>query len=269
MAWSLVSQPNVNVGVAKKPVICVLMPQEESMSVEFIERTWAPLKAPSQWCDKQYMMCRVPSLPLARNILVQQFLKSTAEYALWMDSDHILEKPSEGTPDHQAWDEALYKLYRALEESGESIVSGLYRAKQQHGFNYAIWKKAAPEMNKRGYVHVEGWSGNFFEVDVCGLGLTLMRRKVVEELYNQTEYAKKVVEGIKSKCVTELSGVEHLITSEEPFHWETPDSISEDFNFLEKLRRLGYKTWVLSDVRLSHEGRVVINTSGAIRVPMA
>jgi hypothetical protein len=78
-----------------------------------------------------------------------------------------------------------------------------------------------------------------------------------------------VVKSIKSKYASEISGVEHLISIEEPVHWETPETESEDFNMLSKARKLGFKAWVLADIKLSHEAKVVINTSGSIRVPGA
>ena len=180
-----------------------------------------------------FMMCRVPSLPLARNILIKEYLKSDATHAFWVDSDMILENPT-------TWSEALQRMCRALEETGESIVSGLYRAKQSHGFNYAAWKWAPPEMNTSGFVHVSSWGGNWFEAEVTGAGCLLMKRRVLEDLVKQRDYAERVVNNLKSKYKSEISGVEHLITFEEPVHWETPDTMSEDFNMLQKARKLGY-----------------------------
>ncbi len=146
---------------AVKPRIMIAMPQEGSASFEFFERTWFALKVePMPWCDRHFMMCRVPSLPLARNILIREFLKSPCTHIFWLDSDVILETPS-------TWNEALLSMYRVLEETGESIVSGLYRAKQAHGFNYAAWKWAPPDSIQSGFIHVNGWSGNWFEVEVC------------------------------------------------------------------------------------------------------
>jgi len=266
MAWSLVegkASTNVLPTLPTKVKIMVVMPQEGSASFEFFERTWSALKNEQMpWCDRAFMMCRVPSLPLARNILIKEFLKSDCTHIFWLDSDMILETPS-------TWNEALQKMVRALEETGESIVSGLYRAKQAHGFNYAAWKVAPPEMNQKGYVHVASWGGNWFECDVVGLGCCLMKRRVLEALINQRDKAKSALLEMIAISQTKVSGMEYLFNVEEPVHWETPDTASEDFNMLEKARKLGYKAWVLSDIKLSHEARVVLNTSGNIRVPGA
>lgn len=267
MAWSLVegkaSTSVVPASNVEKPKIMIVMPQQGTASFEFFERTWFALKTePMNWCDRHFMMCRVPSLPLARNILIREFLKSPCTHIFWLDSDMILESPDN-------WNQALSMMYRALEETKESIVSGLYRAKQAHGFNYAAWKTAPLGVSNKGYVHVASWDGNWFEADVAGAGCMLMRRRVLEDVVKQRDYAQSRLNDIKAKYATELSGVAHLIGVEEPVHWETPDEQSEDFNLLQKARALGYKTWVLSDVKLSHEAKVVINTSGSIRVPGA
>jgi hypothetical protein len=265
MAWSLVegkASTTVSTTSPAKPKIMICLPQEGTASFEFFERTWFALKVePMPWCERGFLMCRVPSLPLARNILIREFLKTDCTHILWIDSDMLLQD--------MTWSEALQRMVKSLEETGESIVSGLYRAKQAHGFNYAAWKTAPPEMNQKGYVHVQGWGGNWFEADVVGLGCCLMKRRVLEDLMKQRDYAESTVKNLKEKYKSEISGVEHLITFEEPVHWETPDTESEDFSMLQKARKLGYKAWVLTDIKLSHEAKVVINTSGSFRVPSA
>jgi len=73
-----------------KPVICILKPHRGSWSAEYVEATWAPLKhLQVDWCHKISFLCRAPSLPLARNTLVAEGLKSNADYFLWLDADHI------------------------------------------------------------------------------------------------------------------------------------------------------------------------------------
>jgi hypothetical protein len=134
----------------------------------------------------------------------------------------------------------LLTLYKSLEDTGESIVSGLYKAKQAHGFNYAMWKRTPPEAEKKGYMHVTNWTGNWIEVDVHGLGTCLMTRKVIEDI--STKHG------------------------EQWFHWEEPDKPSEDFDFLEKAHGCGYKCWVRTDVVIEHEAKIVLNTEGQIRV---
>jgi len=257
MAWNIVPG-KVDVLKAqpknKKPKIMILMPQTGSASFEFIEKTWMALKAePMDWCERQFMMCRVPSLPLARNILFYAFLGSDADLALWLDSDMILEN-------NMSWNQALGMMYKAMQETGENIVSGLYRAKQQHGFNYAAWKIARPELNQEGYEHIATWQGNWLQVDVVGLGCCLMSRKVFLDLDAYLKKANAYLGALN------LGEYKDIISVEQPFHWEKVNSRSEDFNMLDKCRKLGHKVWVLTDVKLSHEANVVLNTSGQIRV---
>ena len=211
--------------------LAILVPHTGEFNSEWVEKTWIPLKTrPLDWCEKQFYLCRVPSLPLARNILVAEALKNNCQFLFWIDSDTIPES-------HQDINDALKILYNCLIETSESIVSGLYRAKQVHGFNYAMWKKAPVELNKRGYVHVSEWSGNWIEVDVTGAGCLLMRSKVFEQL------------------------------KQPYFHWEEPEQPSEDFEMIEKCKALGYKLWVFTDVKFSHIGTLVIMTDGTFRVP--
>jgi intein/homing endonuclease len=176
MAWT---QPTTDSSQQpKKPLIHVLLPHRDNWHAEWVEATWKPLCQPSPWCEKIFNLCRIPSLPNARNTLAKIFLEGNAEYALWIDYDHIVEKPTikigedkDGKPIEVGdINLAAYHLYRALEQSGESIVTALYRAKQQHGFNYAIWNHAVTPEGKPSFVHVQNWeppTANFFAVDVC------------------------------------------------------------------------------------------------------
>ena len=223
-------------GQVKKPKICIALPHTGSMASEFTEKTWKALTMIAvPWADKLVFQCKVPSLPLARNILVREFLKTDAEYILWLDSDMLPEAPGDAN-------EALKILLDTLVSTGESIVSGLYRAKQVHGFNYAIWKDADPKQlapgMEFGYQHVTDWTGDWIEIAVCGLGFCLMHRRVFEKL-NQPY-----------------------------FSWEIPDTQSEDFDMLSKARKAGFKVWCRTSVRLSHMGGLVLSSDGKIRVPM-
>ena len=261
MAWDSLQPPSssniVSIPtVIDKPVVQILLPHRDDIRMEVVESMWKPLTmVPAPWFNKTISMCRVPSLPNARNTLVQEWLKSDAEYGLWLDSDHVVETPTvkvqatDGS-DMEVGDPntAIHQLMRALEETGESIATGLYRAKQKHGFNYAIWKQGTQPDGKKGFVHINDWNppeANWFEVDVAGMGFMLMHRRVPEAM-RDAGYG----------------------TNENPFfHWEMPGEMSEDFDFLMKARGLGYKTWCLTTVRLTHFGSLAIETNGSVRVP--
>lgn len=222
------------------PKVSILMPHTSAWDAEFVERMWKPLTTQRQndWCIKNTLLCRVPTLPMARNTLVQELLKGDSEYALWVDSDMTPESPENPN-------EAASTLLNLIRDTGEHIVTGLYRAKQAHGFNYAIWKRVENEDGKEGFVHINEWTGNWFEVDVCGLGFCMMSRKVLRDMWQASQ---------------EWGGM--------PFHWETPDTRSEDFAFLMRAKSLGYKVWCFSDVKLTHLGRLAITSDGGLRVPM-
>jgi GT2 family glycosyltransferase len=132
-----------------------------------VEKTWGPLRwVPLDWCEKIPLMCRVPSLPLARNILAKHALDAGATHLFWLDSDLVFEKPEDPN-------EALRLLYLC----DAPIVAGLYRAKQKVGFNYAAWVKV-----EGGYAPIREWSGNYIRVDVTGLGCCLVKREVFEKV---------------------------------------------------------------------------------------
>jgi len=144
LAWNEVATPSVeksfipSVNSHPQPTIAILMPHRGRIHMEVESKTWGPLRYQrSDWCNKMYFLCRAPSLPLARNTLVKEALNSEAAFFLWVDSDHVPEEPKN-------IHDAVKELWKCLEETGESIVTGLYRAKQIHGFNYAIWKEAPP-----------------------------------------------------------------------------------------------------------------------------
>jgi len=159
MAWEYTEE--------KKVYIAILLPHTGNLPSEFVEKTWGPLRFKSvEWCDKLPLMCRVPSLPLARNILAQKALDAGVDYLFWIDSDHVFEKPEDPN-------EALKFLYLC----DSPIVAGLYRAKQKTGFGYAAWIRV-----REGYTPIQEWTGNFITVDVTGLGCCLIKREVFEKI---------------------------------------------------------------------------------------
>jgi len=212
MAWETNSQ--------KKPLIAVLLPYTGSLPTEFVQRTWLPLHTAIPWAIKQSFPCRVPSLPLARNALVKKALETTAEYFLWVDSDAIPESPTDPN-------ESLRMLY----ECNAPIAACLYVAKQREGFNYAAWVHAK---EKRGYLPIESWTGNWIEVAVTGMHFVLIKREVFEKVPKPW------------------------------FHWEMEDESSEDFYFYEKANKAGYKVHIFTDVKFSHIGTLKLHTDKKI-----
>ena len=204
-----------------KPRVACLIPHTGSISIEWADRVYGPLKfVPSPHFDKVVFMARGVPWDVARNMLVKQTLgDSQITHLMWIDSDIVFEQP----PDPN---EAILRLIRC----NESIVSGIYRARQKSGFNYSMWLK-----HPQGFVPVQSWSGNWISVDVIGMGCCLMKREVFERV------------------------------PEPWFSWGPGESPSEDFNFCLKAKEHGFKVMVYTDVRCSHiSGGLKVLSDGSV-----
>ena len=123
---------------------------------------------------------------------------------------------------------------KALMNCNVPIVSGLYKAKQAEGFNNAMWYDLKMP-NQSGFSPINQWTGNFIEADVIGFGFCLIKREVFEKIPRPW------------------------------FPWNTV-SPSEDFNFCIKARQHGYKINVFTDIKLMHEGNLMVDTDGKVSV---
>jgi hypothetical protein len=211
-----------------KPKIAIAVPYTGSFHPEWTETTYVPLRyIPVDWCDKVPILSKVPSLPVARDMLIKQSLELGADYLFFLDSDLLFENPKDPNI-------ALRTLYQCISDNVDSkIVSGLYRAKKKEGFSYAMWSKA-PEGGPKGYTPISQWTGNWIEVRVAGLGCCLIDLKIFKTIPGPW------------------------------FSWEQKEDISEDFYFMEKARKYGYVTRVYTDVKMSHIGTMKILSDGSI-----
>lgn len=213
------------------PKIAIAIPYNGKWEPEWVDKTYCPLKyVPTNWCTKIIFLSKVQSLPVARDILVNQALKIDCDYVLFVDTDVIFEYPTDPNS-------ALNTLYQCINKDPNSkdgkIVSGLYRAKQQVGFNNAMWTKASVS----GFVAVQQWTGNWIEVDVAGMGCCLIDTRIFRELCRPW------------------------------FKWELQDDISEDFAFFQLAKKNGYNTHIFTDVKLSHLGSLKVKSDGSIVMP--
>jgi len=213
----------------KIPLIAVGIPYN-NWEVEFTEKVYTRLKhVPLDFVSKTIFLSRSPSLPVARDALVSQALSVNADYIFFIDTDNVFETPEDPNI-------ALKTLYQCMNKDPNSkdakIVSGLYRAKQNVGFNYAAWMKVQDQ--DKGYVPIQSWSGNWLQVSVVGMGCCLIDMKIFKEVPRPW------------------------------FKWDTFDDVSEDFYFFEKARERGYKVNVFTDVKLSHIGKLKVKCDGTI-----
>jgi len=107
----------------------------------------------------------------SRNSVVQSFLKSKADWLMWIDSDNTI--PLGGI--------------RRLLDNQKEFITALYFLKQEPHTPIAYWK------NKRGsYNPISGWTrGEIIPVDAAGMGACLTHRSVYEDIQKQCEVVQK------------------------------------------------------------------------------
>ena len=226
MAWNR-QQPIVpTISQQKLPRIVIGIPYEVKVTMFWAMRTMGPLLfLPSNWCEKVPQMVRGVPQSVARDQIVDLALADPAvTHIMWVDTDSICENPQDPNI-------AMNMLYQC----NVPIVSGLYRAKQKMGFNYAAWVDAKLPNNQVGFIPIESYTGNFFQVDTIGMGFCLVKREVYEKL-------------------------------PKPWYpWPTA-SPSEDFNFSIAARKYGYSINIFSECKISHIGDLIIHTDGTSHV---
>lgn len=208
------------------PVVAILCPHWGSVSMEWVETTYGPLRfIPQPDFAKAPKLSRgILNLAAHRNALVKMALEDkTVTYLLWLDSDNICESPSDPN-----------QALRMLLSLNVPIVSGLYRAKKSKGlYPYAMWMKNPAGI---GYLAIENWTGNWITADVIGFGFVLIKREVFEKVPYPW------------------------------FVWDSAEGVSEDFFWCEKIAQYGYEVKVFTDVRLSHGLTGKVRTDGAVHV---
>jgi len=206
---------------AVKPRVAILVPHTGEISLEWADRVYGPLKyKPSPDFDKLIFPVRGVPWDVARNMLVKEALKDPkVTHLMWWDSDLVPETPLDPN-------DVILQLMRC----DAPIASGVYRARQRQGFNYAMWLKR-PE----GFVAIDKWSGNWIKVSVIGMGYCLCKREVFERV-------------------------------PEPWFWWGPgESPSEDFNFCLKVTEYGYNVMVHTEIKASHiSGMLKIKSDGSV-----
>lgn len=209
MAWQINTMKN---SPNKTPLIGIVIPHTDSFYALFVEKTYGPLRwIQTSWCDKLTMLQYGAPISNSREALVDKALEKDIDYLFFIDTDII---PYDPVDIHQS----LYMLYQA----DAPIVTGLYKAKKEYGWWWALWNKRD---DSDAYKPIPKINIPFDKADAAGMGCTLVKREVFENM-------------------------------EKPwFSWET---YSEDITFFRKAQESGYDLTVRSDVRFSHIGTFVL-----------
>jgi hypothetical protein len=220
---------NSQVPATNKPLVVIGIPHVETVTMLWAYRMLGPLLfIPVPFCDKIPQMSRGVPQSVARDQIVSLALADPkTTHILWVDTDNVCWKDPQGKSPSDP-NEALNMLLQV----NQPIVSGLYRAKQAEGFNYAAWVDAKIP-DKQGYTPIMDFTGNFFQVDTIGMGFCLVKREVYEKI-------------------------------PAPWYpWPTV-SPSEDFNFCIKARAAGYAINLFTDVKLTHIGSLDVKPDGRV-----
>lgn len=166
MAWNLKAEE-----LTGKPHVSVLIPHWGSVSLEWADTTYAPLKfIPQPDFNKSVKLSRgILNLDTERNELTRYALEDKSiTHLLFLDTDCIMEDPKD-----------VNQAVRMLLACNSPIASGLYRAKKTEGYPYAMWVK---NPQGEGYLSISTWTGNWLKVDVIGFGFVLLKREVFEKM---------------------------------------------------------------------------------------
>ena len=111
-----------------------------------------------------------------RNLVVQSFLKSKADWLMWIDSDNVI--PLGGI--------------RRLIDNQKTLVTGLYYTKA-----LPIYPVAFERMPSGMYRSIENWTrGEIVPVDMAGMGACLCHRSVFTDIASQCQVLQKSNGGI-------------------------------------------------------------------------
>jgi hypothetical protein len=192
-----------------------------------------------------------------RNIIVENFLKASAEHLFWMDAD--VSVPAGGV--------------RQLLDSGKTMISGLYFLKQDNAEPVAYWRD--PEHT--GYKTIGLFErGDIIQVDAAGMGCMLTHRSVFEDIIKNYERWETPNGGdvlvhkadIKSKNHPRGSrGDDYKFVDDElrirvrpptcerrfPF-FQFAFGRTEDMHFVEHAQRSGHALWLDTSVVCTHWG---------------
>jgi hypothetical protein len=158
-------------------------------------------------------------ITMARNMLVDEFLKSDCTDLLFIDADVV------ATPD---------QILRLMAQSGDKdITAGAYprRRKDKMFFmDLHFDENGDPE-----------FEGSMMRILRVGTGFMLVRRNVVEHL------AEKAEQYLGQDGIGQVANVFEFTLKDGKF-------VGEDYSFCDKARAEGFKVWIDVEISLPHIG---------------
>lgn len=197
-----------------------------------------------------------------RNIVVNSFLKSNADWLMWVDTDNVI--PLGGI--------------RRLLDNHKEFVTALYYLKSDPHYPIAFIKN---KKNNR-YNEITGWRrGEIIPVDMAGMGACLTHRSVYEKIAEQCVVVQRYRHGVfpmlksrvKGKLPDKANPVQPIVTNGlfkesvcipdydyGPFpYFSFEYGKSEDVNFYALAEDCKIEMWCDTSVECDHVGTWVVN----------
>ena len=183
-----------------------------------------------------------------RNALVNQFMKTDADYLFFIDSD-IQFYGDQVLPMIDADKDIICGIYPKKEINWQQVAKGVKNGEDPNNLKHYTGSWVLNLVDYAGSVTVP--VGEPLEIWAGGTGFMLIKRKVFEELKDKTpSYINDVVDLANANAPRERI-TQYFTESIEP---ETERLLSEDYHFCRQWRLQGGKIYAAPWVQLSHHG---------------
>ena len=183
-----------------------------------------------------------------RNALVNQFMKTDADYLFFIDSD-IQFYGDQVLPMIDADKDIICGIYPKKEINWQQVEKGVKNGEDVNNLKHYTGSWVLNLVDYAGSVTVP--VGEPLEIWAGGTGFMLIKRKVFEELKDITpSYINDVVDLANADAPRERI-TQYFTESIEP---ETERLLSEDYHFCRQWRLQGGKIYAAPWVQLSHHG---------------
>ena len=183
-----------------------------------------------------------------RNALVNQFMKTDADYLFFIDSD-IQFYGDQVLPMIDADKDIICGIYPKKEINWQQVAKGVKNGEDPNNLKHYTGSWVLNLADYAGSVTVP--VGDPLEIWAGGTGFMLIKRKVFEQLKDITpSYINDVVDLANADAPRERI-TQYFTESIEP---ETERLLSEDYHFCRQWRLQGGKIYAAPWVQLSHQG---------------